>query len=368
MQVFVKTVEGKTVTLSGLSTEDTVASLKAMVCDREGIPAGQQRVHFGGKLLQDGKTLGESGVERGSTVHVVLGLGGGLQKEQHQQKRVTMLSDASWGLGSRASATKPRYQNFTILDQQEAVVGGRRRRVRRWCLSFRGQRLLPYNRLPSGPTTPHGPSGKKNYQRRATRRAKRVQKEKELLRHAQVVCLPTPSRHAQEEREAPFPCIEYGEGGGGEGGGSDAGGSDEGEAAFAGDGDGGSVWTDEGEHLAQVQARDSKKEPDAPSDPGPKKTASLAPKKKKKAGAEAAALVKYAATTGGGSGGGAALFAGFTRNAPDADTLPIPAWILGGAAPKDDAVTTKCFGVCPGMGADFFERIRHPPATAGPFG
>jgi len=77
MQIFVKTVEGKTVTLSGLSTGGTVAGLKAMVCDREGIPACQQRLLFGGTLLQDGRTLQESGVEQDSTVHMVLGLCGG---------------------------------------------------------------------------------------------------------------------------------------------------------------------------------------------------------------------------------------------------------------------------------------------------
>ena len=50
MQVFVKTLTGKTVTLN-LETTDSVESVKAKIQDREGVPADQQRLICGSKQL-----------------------------------------------------------------------------------------------------------------------------------------------------------------------------------------------------------------------------------------------------------------------------------------------------------------------------
>lgn len=70
MQIFVKTLSGKHITLE-VEPTDYIEDVKEKIEDKEGIDSNHIKLVFAGKVLEDGNTLQDYSIQKDSTLHLI---------------------------------------------------------------------------------------------------------------------------------------------------------------------------------------------------------------------------------------------------------------------------------------------------------
>jgi len=77
MQIFVKDLEGKTITLDDVEPGYTVDTIKELVLAKAAVPVAEQLLKYAGKKLEDERTMADYNITKGATLYLNGRLRGG---------------------------------------------------------------------------------------------------------------------------------------------------------------------------------------------------------------------------------------------------------------------------------------------------
>ena len=125
MQIIVKTIQGNSITIEVIA-EDTIENVKAKVFDKINHPIEQQILIYSGKQLENDKTISHYGIDRESTLHLVLKLIGTINVTiRYLDNRIVQIKNIK--ASETISALKAKIQETENItpDQQRLIFGGK---------------------------------------------------------------------------------------------------------------------------------------------------------------------------------------------------------------------------------------------------
>ena len=120
VQIFVKNLTGKTVTLE-VGSEDTIQSVKEQLFEKDGVPVDLQKLVFLGQQMDPEKKVKDYGIQRGSTVHLLISGRGGMQ---NPDPHILVLVPSSSGTeGGALESVDPMVVDPPILELTAPKIG-----------------------------------------------------------------------------------------------------------------------------------------------------------------------------------------------------------------------------------------------------